>query len=96
VPDHSIQGITDVSALLNTLLRPEPAKTVTLEIQKQRQDLLELPNVTFAKKRVTKGDKDKAVGRFKLIERELAARDLRMKPQSIPKSRERQYFGGTA
>jgi hypothetical protein len=49
---------------------------LTQEIQKRQQELLELPNVTIATKRVTKGDKEKALGRFKLMQEEFKKRDL--------------------
>ncbi|KAI8628528.1 ribosomal subunit 39S-domain-containing protein [Xylariaceae sp. FL1651] len=76
IPDHQLESITTVQTLLHTLKKPPKPATLTQEIQKRRQDLLELPNVTIATKRVTRGDKEKALGRFKLMQEELEKRNL--------------------
>ncbi|KAF3064139.1 hypothetical protein GL218_01024 [Daldinia childiae] len=76
VHDHQLSGITDVRSLLHAVQKPPKLKTLTQEIQERRQDLVQLPNVSFATKRITRGDREKAVGRFKLIEEELKKRDL--------------------
>ncbi|KAI0116780.1 ribosomal subunit 39S-domain-containing protein [Daldinia grandis] len=76
VHDHQLSGITDVRSLLQAVQKPPKLKTLTQEIQERRQDLVQLPNVSFATKRITRGDREKAVGRFKLIEEELKKRDL--------------------
>lgn len=74
--DHQLSSITDVRSLLHLVQKPPKPKTVTQEIQERRQDLVQLPNVSVATKRITRGDREKAVGRFKLIEEELKKRDL--------------------
>ncbi|OTB00500.1 hypothetical protein M426DRAFT_324276 [Hypoxylon sp. CI-4A] len=76
VPDHQLLSINDVRSLLHVVQTPPKSKTLTQEIQERRQDLVQLPNVSVATKRVTRGDKEKAVGRFKLVEEELKKRDL--------------------
>ncbi|XXG95350.1 hypothetical protein Hte_001612 [Hypoxylon texense] len=76
VLDNQLSSITDVRSLLRLVQKPPKPKTVTQEIQERRQDLVQLPNVSVATKRLTRGDREKAVGRFKLIEEELKKRDL--------------------
>ncbi|KAI1654915.1 ribosomal subunit 39S-domain-containing protein [Daldinia decipiens] len=76
IRDHQLSSIADVRSLLHAVQKPPKLKTLTQEIQERRQDLVQLPNVSFATKRVTRGDREKAVGRFKLIEEELKKRDL--------------------
>ncbi|KAI8958814.1 ribosomal subunit 39S-domain-containing protein [Daldinia sp. FL1419] len=76
VQDHQLSSVTDVRSLLHTVQKPPKLKTLTEEIQERRQDLVQLPNVSFATKRVTRGDKAKAIGQFKLVEEELKKRDL--------------------
>ncbi|KAI0844238.1 ribosomal subunit 39S-domain-containing protein [Daldinia vernicosa] len=76
VRDHQLSSIADVRSLLQAVQKPPKLKTLTQEIQERRQDLVQLPNVSFATKRITRGDREKAVGRFKLIEEELKKRDL--------------------
>ncbi|KAI1089723.1 ribosomal subunit 39S-domain-containing protein [Rostrohypoxylon terebratum] len=79
VQDFQLAGINNVQTLLHVVLKPPKPKTLTMEIQERRQDLLQLPNVHVSTKRITRGDKEKAVGRFKLIEEEFRKRDLPLK-----------------
>ncbi|KAI0855467.1 ribosomal subunit 39S-domain-containing protein [Xylaria cubensis] len=76
VPDHQLPSITTVQALLRVLKKPPKPATLNEEIQKRHPDLLELPNVTVAAKRVTRGDKEKALGRFKIMQEEFKKRDI--------------------
>ncbi|KAI1077935.1 ribosomal subunit 39S-domain-containing protein [Whalleya microplaca] len=95
VPDHQLPTLNNVHALLRLVQRPPKPKTLTQEIQKRNQDLLELPNVTVASKRVTRGDKEKAVGRFKLIEEEFKKRDLPLVGHGfVRKSKELSHLKG--
>ncbi|KAI0173037.1 hypothetical protein GGR52DRAFT_369579 [Hypoxylon sp. FL1284] len=95
VRDHQLASITDVRSLLGVLQKPPKPKTVTQEIQEHRQDLVQLPNVSVATKRVTRGHKEKAVGRFKLIEEELKKRDLPLVGHGYArKNRELSQFKG--
>ncbi|KAK8084324.1 hypothetical protein PG997_005595 [Apiospora hydei] len=66
------------------------------EIETKKQDLVTLPNVAFSPKRVTRGHKDQALGRYKLIEAEFRKRDLQDGPLSVPKSREKKHWNGEA
>jgi hypothetical protein len=64
-----------VQALLTHLVTPpKPRKIV--DALKQKEDLLALPNVSVFERRVTPIDKEKSVGRWKIIEQELQRRDL--------------------
>ncbi|CAJ2504725.1 Uu.00g121190.m01.CDS01 [Anthostomella pinea] len=95
VPDHQLSGIADVQTLLHLVQKPPKPNTLTEEIQKRRQDLVQLPNVSIATKRVTRGDKEKALGRFKLIEEELKKRDLPVQGHGgARKNREMQILQG--
>ncbi|KAI0543926.1 ribosomal subunit 39S-domain-containing protein [Xylaria curta] len=76
VPDYQLPSITTMQALLRILKKPPKPATLTEEIQKRHPDLLELPNVTVAAKRVTRGDKEKALGRFKIMQEEFKKRDI--------------------
>ncbi|KAK9769686.1 putative Large ribosomal subunit protein mL50 [Seiridium cardinale] len=96
VPDHKLNDIDTVAALLIALNRPEKPKTLTEDILKTRQQLVQLPNVAFSPKQVTRGDKAKAKGQYKIIEEELKKRDLQGGPLSVPPSREKHWFRGQA
>lgn len=76
VHDHQLPSISDVRSLLHVVQTPPKPRTLTQEIQERRQDLVQLPNVSIATKRITRGDREKALGRFKIIEEELKKRDL--------------------
>ncbi|KAI1498942.1 ribosomal subunit 39S-domain-containing protein [Biscogniauxia marginata] len=95
VPDHKLPSITYVQALLHVVQKPPKPKTLTEEIQKHQQDLLELPNVSVATKRVTRGDKEQALGRLKLMQEELKKRDLPLEGHGFArKNREMSRFRG--
>ena len=95
VPDHKLPEVTNVNTLLRVLQKPPKPQTLTEEILKRRQELVQLPNVTFSAKRVTRGDKEKAVGRFKLIEEELRKRDLPLEGHGFArKNKEREWLKG--
>jgi hypothetical protein len=65
-----------VQTLLHSLKKPPKPATLTEEIQKRQPELLNLPNVVIAAKRVTRGDKEKALGRYKLMQEEFKKRNL--------------------
>ncbi|KAI1468974.1 ribosomal subunit 39S-domain-containing protein [Daldinia caldariorum] len=95
VHDHQLSSITDVRSLIHTVQKPPKPKTLTEEIQERRQDLVQIPNVSFATKRITRGDREKAVGRFKLIEEELKKRDLPLVGHGfVSKNKEMSRFRG--
>lgn len=76
VPDHELPSITTVRSLLRVLKKPPKPATLTEEIQDHHPDLLALPNVSVATKRITRGDKEKALGRFKVTQAEFKKRAL--------------------
>ncbi len=74
-PDAAIKKAQDASIFLQYVIKPaKPRKLI--EALAQKEELLNLPNVSVYAKRVTPVDKEKAVGRWKLIEEELKAREL--------------------
>ncbi|KAI1120356.1 ribosomal subunit 39S-domain-containing protein [Nemania abortiva] len=76
IPDHQLPSISTVHSLLGALKKPPKPATLTEEIQTRHADLLAQPNVSFAPKRITRGDKEKALGRFKIMQAEFKKRDL--------------------
>lgn len=65
----------DVQTLLSHIVRaPKPRKLS--EALQMKEELLNLPNVSVLENRITSVDKEKAVGRWKVIEKELMERDL--------------------
>lgn len=76
VSDHQLPSITTVRSLLRVLKKPPKPATLTEEIQNHHPDLLALPNVSVSTKRVTRGDKEKALGRFKITQAEFRKRAL--------------------
>ena len=75
ISDASIQPSKTVQALLRNFAKPPPPKTL-FEALQEKDELLELPNVQVSGRRITPIDKEKQVGRWKLIEEQLRARDL--------------------
>ncbi|KAJ2975365.1 hypothetical protein NUW58_g8377 [Xylaria curta] len=76
VTDRELSSITTVHNLIRILKKPPKPATLTQEIQERHLDLLHLPNVAVASKRVTRGDKEKALGRFKLMQEEFRKRNM--------------------
>jgi hypothetical protein len=75
IPDAAIMPARTVKALLAHLVKPpKPRKLVEALVQKE--ELMNLPNVSIYANRVTPIDKHKSVGRWKVIERELTERGL--------------------
>jgi hypothetical protein len=75
VPDSAIMSARNAQALLKQLIvPPKPRKLV--EALEQKEDLINLPNVSVYAKRVTPIDKERRVGRWKIIEQELQERGL--------------------
>ncbi|KAK2765214.1 hypothetical protein FQN54_008913 [Arachnomyces sp. PD_36] len=77
IPDNHISSLKTVSQLINQLVsasKPKPKKLAeSLAADKQLQSL---PNVKIAGRRMTPIDKEKEVGRWKVIEEELNRRGL--------------------
>ncbi|KAI3330743.1 ribosomal subunit 39S-domain-containing protein [Ustulina deusta] len=76
VLDHQLPNMTTVQTFLHMLKKPPKPATLAEELEKRHPDLLDMPNVTFAPKRVTRGDKEIALGRFKLMQEEFKKREL--------------------
>lgn len=74
ISDPDIANIKDAKALLAHLVKkPKPKKLVqTLRANKA----VSLPNVELRDRRYTPIDKEKEIGRWKVIEKELKARGL--------------------
>lgn len=64
-----------MKSLLGRLLTPPKPKTVS-EAVVQTGELDVLTNVSYSKRRITKVDDQKAVGRWKVIKKELKERNL--------------------
>ncbi|KAH8649264.1 ribosomal subunit 39S-domain-containing protein [Xylariales sp. PMI_506] len=96
IPDYRINSIQTVQTLLDVIKAPPKPRTLTQEIQRNRDDLVEMPNVTFAGKRVTRGDKAIALGQYKLIESEFVKRDLQDGHRAVAPNREKHWVKGDA
>ncbi|KAI0175443.1 hypothetical protein BJ166DRAFT_514817 [Pestalotiopsis sp. NC0098] len=96
IPDYKLADVTNVSSLLAALRKAPKPKTLTEDIQKHGQQLVRLSNVAFSPKQVTRGDKAKAIGQFKIIQEEFKKRDLQHGHLSVPASREKYWFKGEA
>ncbi|KZF22877.1 hypothetical protein L228DRAFT_247284 [Xylona heveae TC161] len=75
IPDPTIQHVNTLGALLNNLAAaPKPRKLADALFA--HEEMASLPNVKLSEHRVTPIDKERDLGRWKLIERELRARGL--------------------
>ncbi|KAK4695682.1 hypothetical protein P7C71_g2119, partial [Lecanoromycetidae sp. Uapishka_2] len=74
IPDPDISSITSTKALLGHLVRKPKAKRLAESLF--ANEVAELPNVQIVDRRYTPIDKEKEVGRWKVIEKELTARGL--------------------
>ena len=75
IPDPVISNANTLADLHNAFKAKEKPKKLVQTEQMQRLKT-ELPNVTVHHRRQTPIDKEKEVGRWKVIEDELIARDL--------------------
>ncbi|KAK4187412.1 hypothetical protein QBC35DRAFT_410530 [Podospora australis] len=75
IPDAKMINITTVGALLTQIATPPKPKKL-VELVEQKALFQELPNVRVFPRRVTPIDKEKMVGRWKLIQQELEDRGL--------------------
>lgn len=74
IPDPDITTITNTKALLGHLVRKPKAKRLADSLF--ANEVAELPNIQIIDRRYTPIDKEKEVGRWKVIEKELTARGL--------------------
>lgn len=75
ISDFHLQSVKTWRGLKNTLLKNPPPKELYKRL-KSSKAFVDLPNVALISKRVTPIDKEKAIGRWKLIEEELEERGL--------------------
>lgn len=75
IPDPEIRASNTAQALLRNLITP-PKPTKVVEALNQSPELAELPNISIYGKRRTPVDKERSVGRWKVIEKELRERGL--------------------
>ena len=75
IPSVKLSAIFTVKTLLAVLVKPPKPKKLAEEIE-TRGELEALANVSVHDRRVTRVDKHKAVGRWKVIVKELEKRDL--------------------
>lgn len=75
IPDPLIRTSNTAHTLLKHLITP-PKPNKVFEAIKQKTDLTQLPNVAIHDRRQTPVDKERSVGRWKLIEKELQERGL--------------------
>ncbi|CAG8955998.1 hypothetical protein HYFRA_00008854 [Hymenoscyphus fraxineus] len=74
-PDSAIQSAKSVETILSHLIKP-PKPTKLAEALTQNPELLNLPNVSISQHKVTYHDKERNIGRQKLVRAELMARGL--------------------
>lgn len=89
-------GISNVAYLVASIKTPPKPKTLSSDIVKNEHELVGLPNVAFSPKRVTRGDKAKAVGQYKITEEEFRKRGIEMGYLAEPPNREKAWFKGDA
>ncbi|KAF7856837.1 hypothetical protein EAF04_009599 [Stromatinia cepivora] len=75
IPDNVINSSSTVEKLLQHLITPPKPPTLDKAL-KQNEDLLSLPNVSIFKKRITPVDKERNIGRLKVIRKEFTSRGL--------------------
>jgi hypothetical protein len=75
IPDPAIADLSSAKALLGRLVRkPKPKKLA--DRLTVNEHLTSLPNIQIMDRRYTPIDKEKEIGRWKIIEKELIKRDL--------------------
>ncbi|KAG4429057.1 hypothetical protein IFR05_015461 [Cadophora sp. M221] len=75
IPDAHLKSSKTASTILKLLIiPPKPRKLV--DALSQKEDLVTLPNVSIFASRITPVDKERSLGRWKVIEKELEARGL--------------------
>lgn len=79
MPDNILQMHSHnntVASLLSQMTQPPKPKTLYEALNTERQDLIGLPNVQINPRRETPVDKEKNVGRWKVIEKQLRYKGL--------------------
>ncbi|KAM0156203.1 hypothetical protein ACHAQE_006501 [Botrytis cinerea] len=80
IPDHAINHSSTVEKLLQHLIAPP--KPPTLNKALEEAQILSLPNVSVIGKRVTPIDKERNIGRLKVIRQEFKSRGLSQSQES--------------
>ncbi|XWW98417.1 hypothetical protein V2A60_006417 [Cordyceps javanica] len=94
IPDAKLGAATTVGHLLVLTAKQPKAKRLA-EILQKTEELQQLANVKLHDRRVSSIDKEVAVGRWKLIEEELAKRDLPITGlANLSRNRERERLMG--
>lgn len=75
INDAKLITVRNVASYLSVLVKPPPPKKL-VELLERKGDLPSLPNVKVYPRRVTPVDKERMVGRWKVIVNELQKRDL--------------------
>lgn len=75
IPDAAIMPAKTVKGLLAHLVKPPKPRKLVDALQ-QKEELMNIPNVSIYANRVTPIDKHKSVGRWKVIEQQLTERGL--------------------
>ncbi|ESZ97975.1 hypothetical protein SBOR_1646 [Sclerotinia borealis F-4128] len=75
IPDNAINSSSTVEKLLQHLITPPKPPTLK-EALEQKDELLSLPNVSVFGQRITPIDKERNLGRLKVIKKELVAQGL--------------------
>lgn len=75
IPDPAIPELTTAKMLLGHLVRkPKPKKLADRLVA--NEEIISLPNLHIMDRRYTPIDREKEIGRWKIIEKELIKRDL--------------------
>jgi hypothetical protein len=74
-PDAALKSTNTVQSLLSHLIKPPKPRKLKEALQ-QKEELVKLPNVAVSGKRITPIHKEKQVGRWKIIQKELEERGL--------------------
>lgn len=75
IPDPAISDLTSAKMLLGYLVKkPKPKKLADRLIA--NDNIISIPNLHIMDRRYTPIDREKEVGRWKIIEKELIKRDL--------------------
>ena len=74
IPDPDIQNIHDTRTLFTHLVKKPKSKKLAHALF--ASDMVDLPNIDLRERRYTPIDKEKEIGRWKVIEQELEARGL--------------------
>ncbi len=80
IPDPAIPSLNTAASLLKFLIKPPPAKHLFEDLC-ENPALQGLPNLQISRERLTMVRKEIEIGRWKLIEAELAKRGVPSEPE---------------